>query len=86
MDLILSVLPYLMERCVALIRTAFHHVKRPSTPSHRAAFSTPRVYALSGRDWRFAALVCLLMTGPIVGNIVRTCALVSFVLCPYTLY
>ncbi|KAL1938038.1 hypothetical protein VTO73DRAFT_12049 [Trametes versicolor] len=32
------------------------------------AFSTLRVYALCGRDWRIAALVCLLMTGPIVAN------------------
>ncbi|EIW53064.1 uncharacterized protein TRAVEDRAFT_53479 [Trametes versicolor FP-101664 SS1] len=32
------------------------------------AFSTLRVYALCGRDWRIAALVCLLMTGPIIAN------------------
>ncbi len=38
-------------------------------------FSTLRVYALSRRDWRFATLVCLLMTGPIIGNVVRSSAL-----------
>ncbi|OSD02256.1 hypothetical protein PYCCODRAFT_1425384 [Trametes coccinea BRFM310] len=32
------------------------------------AFSTLRVYALSGRDLRVAALVCLLMVGPIAAN------------------
>ncbi|KAH9896100.1 hypothetical protein C8Q73DRAFT_789883 [Cubamyces lactineus] len=33
------------------------------------AFSTMRVYAISGRDWRIAALVCILMLGPIISNI-----------------
>ncbi|KAI0323971.1 hypothetical protein GY45DRAFT_1332051 [Cubamyces sp. BRFM 1775] len=33
------------------------------------AFSTMRVYAISGRDWRIAALVCVLMLGPIISNI-----------------
>ncbi|KAI9068729.1 hypothetical protein FKP32DRAFT_1671971 [Trametes sanguinea] len=32
------------------------------------AFSTLRVYAVSGRDLRIAALVCLLMVGPIAAN------------------
>ncbi|KAI0323966.1 hypothetical protein GY45DRAFT_1263739, partial [Cubamyces sp. BRFM 1775] len=32
-------------------------------------FSTMRVYAISGRDWRIAVLVCILMLGPIVSNI-----------------
>ncbi|OJT11720.1 hypothetical protein TRAPUB_11782 [Trametes pubescens] len=35
---------------------------------HSSPFSTLRVYALCGRDWRIAALVCLLMTGPIIAN------------------
>ncbi|KAI0660005.1 hypothetical protein C8Q70DRAFT_913775, partial [Cubamyces menziesii] len=33
------------------------------------AFSTMRVYAISGRDWRISALVCVLMLGPIISNI-----------------
>ncbi|KAI0820864.1 hypothetical protein BC628DRAFT_1465142, partial [Trametes gibbosa] len=33
------------------------------------AFSTLRVYAICGRDWRIAAFVCFAMMGPIVGNI-----------------
>ncbi|KAI0357258.1 hypothetical protein OH77DRAFT_1422819 [Trametes cingulata] len=33
------------------------------------AFSTLRVYALCGRDWRLASLVSLLMIGPIFGNL-----------------
>ncbi|KAH9896095.1 hypothetical protein C8Q73DRAFT_745200 [Cubamyces lactineus] len=32
-------------------------------------FSTMRVYAVSGRDWRIAVLVCVLMLGPIISNI-----------------
>ncbi|KAJ8457508.1 hypothetical protein ONZ51_g11492 [Trametes cubensis] len=28
-----------------------------------------RVYAVSGRDWRIAAVVCILNIGPIVGNV-----------------
>ncbi|KAI0368198.1 hypothetical protein BV20DRAFT_948629, partial [Pilatotrama ljubarskyi] len=37
--------------------------------SHGAAFMTLRVCALSGRDWRTASLVCLLMVGPIADNV-----------------
>ncbi|KAI0325606.1 hypothetical protein GY45DRAFT_1260568 [Cubamyces sp. BRFM 1775] len=33
------------------------------------AFSTMRVYAISGRDWRIASVVCLLMIGPIASNV-----------------
>ncbi|KAI0325604.1 hypothetical protein GY45DRAFT_1260579 [Cubamyces sp. BRFM 1775] len=33
------------------------------------AFSTMRVYAISGRDWRIASVVCFLMIGPIIGNV-----------------
>ncbi|KAI0631851.1 hypothetical protein C8Q77DRAFT_1228907 [Trametes polyzona] len=32
------------------------------------AFSTLRVYALCGREWRLALVVCVLMMGPIVAN------------------
>ncbi|OJT13584.1 hypothetical protein TRAPUB_9865 [Trametes pubescens] len=32
-------------------------------------FSMLRVYALSGRDWRLASLVCLLMAGSVVANV-----------------
>ncbi|KAI0667152.1 hypothetical protein C8Q78DRAFT_982689, partial [Trametes maxima] len=33
------------------------------------AFSTLRVYATSGRDWRISSVVCVLMLGPLVSNI-----------------
>lgn len=50
------------------------HLRCPRLQYSResAAFSTLRVYALCGRDWRIAALVCLLMTGPIIANAVSS--------------
>ncbi|KAI0641610.1 hypothetical protein C8Q79DRAFT_1014055 [Trametes meyenii] len=47
MDVILSILPYVVWN----------------------AFSTLRVYAISGRDWRVSSVVCVLMLGPLVSNI-----------------
>ncbi|KAI0641629.1 hypothetical protein C8Q79DRAFT_919235, partial [Trametes meyenii] len=40
-------------------------------PPMYAAFSTLRVYAISGRDWRISSVVCVLMLRPLVSNIVH---------------
>ncbi|KAI0323965.1 hypothetical protein GY45DRAFT_1341093 [Cubamyces sp. BRFM 1775] len=35
------------------------------------AFTTMRVYAVSGRDWHITAIVCILNVGPIVVNVIQ---------------
>ncbi|EIW53058.1 uncharacterized protein TRAVEDRAFT_107339, partial [Trametes versicolor FP-101664 SS1] len=62
---------YLLVLQNALTVASFWPISTSVRHSITPPFSTLRVYALSGRDWRFAALVCLLMMGPVVSNVVH---------------
>ncbi|KAH9850483.1 hypothetical protein C2E23DRAFT_887374 [Lenzites betulinus] len=67
---------FFLNRYIMVFRNAITIASYPSigntfslvAPAH-AAFSTLRVYALSGRDWRIAAVVCFIMLGPIIANV-----------------